>query len=233
MSRPFGRIYCTHCQFGSSTMTLAGQFRYVDAQGRRGDVDRALGWCYHCLTLRPIESIPEVSECPPPDPSIISRVADWFKRQWHCLTDDRLTAERRDRELITIKIRAWIAESGRKPVCLICGSEDTRVLDYPDPGSRSGRYDLPLNFRHPGCRGELREKDSNGKWLSPVIYERLYDWNGQLIPIHPSARELEGEIELPLDTTEAVDIPPYTNIAFNQFDQIRRAIEANDLAHRD
>lgn len=234
MSIPFGRIYCTQCRYRTNTLMLAGRFQYVDGHGRRGTVDRDLGWCYHCLKVRPVERIRTVSECPKPSSSIGAKLWGWISDQWHRLTDTPSTSKWREREKFTAEIQSLIAASGRKPVCLSCGSNDIHPLERLDPVSRSSRYDAGFGFRHPGCQGELREKDSNGTWLAPVIEECLYDLQGQRIPIHPRARELEGPLwEEPERSAPNAAQSMDPQSAYNQFHRIQRHIQANDISTRD
>jgi hypothetical protein len=197
----------------------------------RTSVDRGLGWCYHCLNVRPVERIPPVSECHKSDRSIGARSARWIKDQWHRFIDigDPSTRRRRQDEKIKAELQTCIAASGRKPVCLTCGSNDTEPLTHLDTFSGLQQEDVGFGFRHPGCQGELREKGSNGRLVSPVIYEQLYDVQGQKVPIHPRALEHQGPImEDPLTPSLPEVRPIDPNSAYYQFDQIRRGIQAND-----
>jgi hypothetical protein len=191
MSVPFGRIYCDACDYIGDTLCAAGYFHYVDEDGRRCWVSREVGWCFECGKVSPLEAITPLSELEPPVPEIAApepveprSVVDRIRSWWGGSAKDPTIQQRQDeleRERVTAELLYRVAQLDRKPVCLTCGSENIHFFEKPDSETRGPKYDISLGLRHPGCGGELRQRDSGGTRIAPVMPRLLYDLNGQRI----------------------------------------------------
>jgi hypothetical protein len=165
----------------------------VDEEGRRCWVSIEVGWCFECEKVRPLEVITPLSELEPPVPEIAApepvgprSISDGIRSWWSGLFKDPTIQQHQDKleqERVKAELLYRVAQLGRKPVCLTCGSENIHFFEKPDFETRGPRYDISLGLRHPGCGGELRQRDSGGMRMAPVEPKFLYDLNGQRIVV--------------------------------------------------
>lgn len=183
MSIPSSTIKCDKCDYTSSMSVTLGIYSYVD-NGKEYNISRSLGWCYNCKKFVPIEDIgiditivPKIKEMQEKI-KFVDEAGFWIKM------GSKYKKLKRDynfynREIKNLKWRlSFLKNINRGPKCLVCGSEniesvDVKELDYHNPGPDKKLID----FKHPGCGGELWLIRNPIRWNLKFI-PQLYDVEG-------------------------------------------------------
>lgn len=203
MSVPAAFFNCDKCDFGASSMVLWGVFNYKVAD-QLISVERSLGWCGECNTIRPIEVLPDRE-----------RMQEMQAKcgELHAHIENALTLLRSQQswfgKLVGLKVRvpqhiqkkqdefkslsAKVQEDqltlgaieGRNsgPRCLLCGSERTSLLPkFPAPPEAED-FEEPEPapaFIHPNCGGQVMVTHPVIRW-SVQLKERTYDSEGRML----------------------------------------------------
>ena len=186
MSMPYSVIYCDKCDYRGASHVMWGLFKYRFDDGHETYMDRLLGWCSDCKSVRPVEDLPH--------PAVIDRklieARDHLRQltanvAWNwvasALSRERRSEVRklREKEADWTHIQRMMTLRAAPPRCLQCGSTSTMPLPLRVEGSN--RYDYGIGMAHPGCGGALHVRDSGGTRLAIRGKTRIYSPNGELI----------------------------------------------------
>ena len=194
MSMPYEVIYCDQCQASWATFCVWGHFAYRLPNGDEVHVNRRLGWCTDCGSIRAIEELPSPEQLADEMSSAVRRHED---AQPKTLAErlfgvsrrtnlEHRTAAKQMRDANNLLKVLDLRTSG--PRCLECGSTENFALPWPPITSTfSGRkFDVPLGANHPECGGNLRVKDSGGTSVALIFRPRIYDCEGLSVVDTPS-----------------------------------------------
>jgi hypothetical protein len=194
MSMPYSLLDCPDCGYRASMACLAGHFVYEDDAGAEAFITRRLGWCHDCRNAVPLEVLPDAeiigaeraaaqeqvdahASAEAARPATLFRwLRDLLPKRAESQEMKKARAALRSTELL-----AAVLETARGPRCLACGSQTAEPIALPDPETWGERFNLDLDFRHPGCEQPMRFRDSGGTRLALVPTKRVYDPQGRFI----------------------------------------------------
>ena len=192
MSMPYSLLDCPDCGYRASMACLAGHFVYEDDAGAEAFITRRLGWCHDCRNAVPLEVLPDAeiigaeraaaqeqvdahASAEAARPATLFRwLRDLLPKRAESQEMKKARAALRSTELL-----AAVLETARGPRCLACGSQTAEPIALPDPETWGERFNLDLDFRHPGCEQPMRFRDSGGTRLALVPTKRVYDPQGR------------------------------------------------------
>lgn len=186
MSMPYSIIYCDGCDYRGASHVMWGLFKYRFDDGHESYMERLLGWCSDCESVRPVEALPH--------PAVIERELIQVRERLHELTSNGIWSwaasalsrqrkaevrELRTREADLAHMQEMMVSRTASPRCLRCGS--TSTVPVPIRVQDHRRYDYAVGMAHPGCGGALRVCDSGGTRLAIATKLRVYTQEGELI----------------------------------------------------
>lgn len=205
MSMPFVALFCTECDFQSTTRVMWGARSYLTGR-TRVPIRRTLGWCFDCQTFCPIEMLAdkkrirslkvEISE---KEAVVLNAKLDvmnnrsWLKRllNMKIVLPDKIEQVAREvnslqRELTEEVSRVELLATRKSPPrCLECGSTETELVnaDFNHfPSLDEPQESFSIGFHHPQCGGEILGEPS-GMRVSVRLQHRGYNREGVFIQI--------------------------------------------------
>lgn len=194
---------CTQCEFGASSRVAWGKFNYTFSD-ETVPVQRDLGWCNDCQTIRPTEVLPIPDElerlqkehtqmCMVLERSMkeLRQEQSWLFRVLKF--NPRLPPELQemkfeidylsDRISSDTKLGEILVGRVSGPRCLLCSTENIAPLpQLPNfPYFNDGDSEtVTIPFTHPRCGGQLTVYMPAIRWTI-TMKERAYDREGRLL----------------------------------------------------
>lgn len=194
---------CNQCEFAASSMVGWGSFLYKDGMHEMA-IDRALGWCEDCSTIKPIEMLPtpeRINCAEQAYQELELKFSVYYKR----LANERsfvsktlrlkpvLPAFLSDMQLELDYLQSSMNDmrklavflTGRKSAarCLSCASHRVSVLpkfDYPEEAEDYEEDKAIYVLDHPHCGGEIKAYQPSIRFMLKMC-DHFYDREGLLL----------------------------------------------------
>lgn len=193
MSIMFTGYKCTHCDFDGADVTP--NLCYYLIGDLRIPMEKSLGWCYNCRSLRSVEVLPNAEDEAVLEHRLVDLQAElaqlmdaplppgrWWQRKARGLAERRARLSELKSRVARMEehladnrlLREVLSKREGKGRCLTCQSEDNQLLP-PHEVSYYESDPVKVGFNHPGCEGELVNVHQDLRFYVRRLPEKLYD----------------------------------------------------------
>lgn len=186
MSVTDSTIWCDTCDFQSGSGRVFGIFIYRLPDGRDIDLFRISGWCHHCMNIEAIEDL-GAQHLQNQKAYYLQQISNETTKLGKSILFKLFGCGRRDllqwqTMLVILEEQQLLYKSAlirrtSPPKCLRCGGTNITPVKLPSP--KAGE-ELELKFKHPGCGGKLRTKQSSTRFHIRFP-RRIYDLEGSFL----------------------------------------------------
>lgn len=178
MSMPSKTISCTQCDFKINSMSVCGAHYYLTPKEEEVFINSRTGWCFHCKSIRNIESVAKMGEIEQSIIKLSKEVLPHIKHVIQWLRDWQYRENFQELSKLHTQLEILKQREG-KEVCLNCGKAQFQLFSAKQVAAlfKDEQYEVA----HPGCKNSGLLVNEDFLRLNMGFSPIYHDLNGQII----------------------------------------------------